>query len=260
MAERHICIVGTAPTYRDAPWDDPRVEMWCLNDFHVLQPKRADRWFDLHPFDKFYFSEPGKRVLAHHVPAGFFIRPRGHVEFLRSQMIPVYVQDARMLGTPSAKTFPKADVEAAVGPHFASSPAWMLGLALMEGVTDLYIYGIHLATEWEYLRQKPNFSFLLGLAAGRGVRLHLPKTAPLIRESHQYAYDPDPDLPKVAIQRRIEDLQSQLAIVKKQIAAKKWYHRKDPNLYSRKAWLTAQIGDAQNSLQSVIANRSPIGA
>jgi len=257
--ERRICIVGTAPTWRDAPWDDPSIEMWCLNDFWILHPKRADKWFDLHPLDKMHFAQPGKKLQAHEVPAGHFIRPHGHLEFLRSQSIPVYVQDAKLLGSPSARTFPKAEVEAAVGPHFASSPAWMLGLALAEGVTELHVYGIHLATEWEYMRQKPNFAFLLGLAAGRGVKIVVPKTAPLLRESHQYAYQPDPDIAKVKVQRKIQGLQAQLATVEKQIAAKKWY-QKGTNLYSRKNWLHAQITDLQLELQSVMAARSPIGA
>ena len=258
--DKRICIVGTAPTWVDAPWDDPSIEMWLLNDMHVLKPKRADRWFDLHPFDKFHFSTPGKKVLKHDVPAGAFIRPAGHIEWLRSQTIPVYVQDATWLGTPNARTFPREDVIKAVGPHFASSPAWMVGLALMEGATEIQIFGIHLATEWEYLKQKPNMAFLLGLAAGRGVRIVVPKTAPLLRESHQYAYQDDPDVPKITVQRQIEGLQQQLAIVQRQIAARKWYQWRDPNLASRKAWLTAQIGDAQYALQKVMASRSPIGA
>lgn len=259
MSEKRICIVGTAPTWRDAPWDDPSIEFWLLNDMHVLKPKRADRWFDLHPFDQFYFPPPGKKVFKHDVPAGAFVRPAGHIEWLKSQTIPVYVQDAKWLGTPSARTFPKAQVEAAVGPHFASSPAWMLGLAIAEGATEIQMFGIHLATEWEYLKQKPNMAFLLGLAAGRGIRIVVPRTAPLLRESHQYAYQDDPDVPKIVVQRKIDGLQQQLSIVMKQLAAKKWYQRTNPNLESRKAWLTAQIGDAHLELQRVIARRSPIG-
>lgn len=259
MSERRICIVGTAPTWRSAPWDDPSVEMWLLNDMHVLNPPRADRWFDLHPFDKFYFTKPNGKVFAHEVPAGAFVRPQGHLEFLKRQTIPVYVQDAALLGTPNARTFPKADVEKAVGPHFASSPAWMLGLALLEGVSEIYIYGIHLATEWEYMRQKPNFAFLLGVAAGRGVKIHVPPMAPLLRESHQYAYEEDPDVPKNRVKKRIDALRSELRTVEDRIAAVKWYQRIDPNLKSRRSWLRAQIGDAQYALQSVMAKRSPIG-
>jgi hypothetical protein len=258
--ERRVCIVGTAPTWKEAPWDDPSMEFWCLNDFHLLKPKRADRWYDLHPFDHMYFHSGGKKILSHQVPPGYFIRPQGHLEFLKAQSIPVYVQDASLLGTPNARTFPKADVEAAVGPYFASSPAWMVGHALAEGVTELHIYGIHLATEWEYLKQKPNMAFLLGMAAGRGVKIVIPKTAPLLRESHQYAYQVDPDLPKVAIKRRMDGLQMELRAVEQKMAVRRWWQRVDPNWATRKAWLQAQLMDCQLELQSVAANRSPIGA
>lgn len=257
--EKRICILGTAPTWRDAPFDDPSIEMWALNDAHVLGMPRADAWFDLHPIDKMYFRDPRKKVYAHEVPVGHFVRPVGHLEFLKRQTIPVYVQDAKQLGSPSAVTFPKAEVEAALGPHFASSPAWMVGLALLEGVTELHIYGIHLATEWEYLKQKSNLTFLLGIAAGRGVQLVLPKGSPLLRESHQYGYQPDPDLAKVKLQRKLDQVQQQMAIIEKQLKAQRWWKRSDPNLASRKVWLQAQALDLQHAIQIVVANRSPVG-
>lgn len=258
VKERRICIMGTAPTWRDVPWNDPTLELWGLNDFYVLNPPRVDRWFDLHPLDKMHFASRTKKIHAHQVPAGYFVRPEGHLEWLRAQSIPVYVQDAKALGSRSAVTFPKAEIEQMIGPYFASSPAWMVGLALLEGVTELHIYGIHLATEWEYLKQKPNLAFLLGLAAGRGVKLVLPKGSPLLTESHQYAYDVDPDVPKVAVQRRMQGLQQQLAIVEKQ-AQRRWWQRADPNLASRKAWLQAQIMDAQLGIQHIVAGRTPAG-
>ena len=257
--ERRVCIVGTAPTWRQAPWDDPSVEMWLLNDMHVLNPPRADAWYDLHPFDQMYFRSRDKKIYADQVPVGHFVRPEGHIDWLRKQTIPVYVQDAKLLGSPSARTFPYADVVKALGPNFASSPAWMVGHALLEGVTELLVYGIHLATEWEYTKQKPNLSFLLGVAAGKGVKITIPGAAPLLRESHLYAYESDPDLKKLVIQRRMQHLEQQRAIVKKQIAARKWYARADPNHASRLAWLNAQIADAHLALQTVLAGRSPVG-
>lgn len=257
--ERRVCIMGTAPTWKDIPWDDPTLEIWALNDAHVLNPRRVDRWFDLHPFDKMFFANKQKKILAHQVPAGYFVRPEGHIEWLRRQTIPVYVQDATQLGSPSAVTFPREEIEKRLGPNFASSPAWMVGLALIEGVTELHIYGIHLATEWEYLKQKPNLLFLLGLAAGRGVKIVLPKGSPLLAETHRYAYDVDPDVAKVSVQRRMSGLQQQKALLEKQVASRKWYSRPDPNLQTRLSWLDAQLMDAQLDLQCVIAGRAPAG-
>lgn len=256
---KRIAIIGTAPTWKSTPFDDPTLEIWALNDMWVLNLPRADRWFDLHPIDHMYFRKDGKPVFQGDVPAGFFVRPAGHLEWLRKQTIPVYVQDAKALGSPSAVTFPKDAIEAKFGKHFASSPAWMIGLALLEGVTELHIYGIHLATEWEYVKQKPNMTFLLGLAAGLGVKVVLPKGCPLLAESHQYAFEEDPDTPKVALKRKLARLQAEADAVTRLAQKRKWYQRRDPNHASRLAFLHAQMMDCQLGIQHVMAGKPPVG-
>lgn len=257
MSERRIAIIGTAPTWKSTPWDDPTLEIWCLNDFHVLNPPRADRWFDIHPLDKMYFRDPRQgKVRAEDVPPGYFVRPAGHLEWLKSQQIPVYLQEARP-DFPSSRTFPKAEIEAKFGPYFASTPAWMIGLALLEGVSEIHVYGVHLATEWEYVRQKPNMAFLLGLAAGLGVKVVLPQGCPLLKEPHQYAYEPDPDIPKIAAQRRVTALKlERQAVAARQ--GRRWWQR-DRNIASRLAWLDAQILDAKLGVSHVMAGQTPAG-
>lgn len=257
--ERRIAIVGTAPTRNAVPYDDPTLEVWHLNDAHALKPPRADRWFDLHPLDKMYFRKEHQPVYQGDVPAGFFVRPHNHLEWLRKQTIPVYVQDAAALGSPSAVTFPRAECEQKVYPTYCSSPAWMVALALLEGVTELHVYGIHLATEWEYIHQRPNFEALLTLAAARGVKVVLPRGCPLLRASHQYGFEDDPDTARVALQRTQQRLQHEIALVKKREKGRKWYQRRDPNVRSRIAFLTAQITDCQLAMQHVRAGRAPVG-
>jgi hypothetical protein len=106
--------------------------------------------------------------------------------------------------------FPKAQIEAHFGRYFTSSPAWMMAQAILEGCRDISVYGIHLSTEFEYVKQRPNFEFLMGclLGAGKrtttvkdGVRIYesqdgrlvLPEASPVLQESFQYAFDPKPD-------------------------------------------------------------------
>lgn len=257
--ERRVAIIGTAPTWKSCPFDDPTLEIWALNDMHVLNLPRADRWYDLHPFDKMYFRPDGQPTYQSHIPAGFFVRPKGHIEWLKKQTIPVYVQDAAQLGSPSAKTFPRAEIEKAFGMRFASSPAWMVAHALMEGVTELHIYGIHLATEWEYQKQKPNLLFLMGISAAKGVRIVLPRGCPLLAETHQYAYEEDPDIPKVVLKRRMARLQEELQAHEAREKNRKWYQRKDPNFAPRKAMLLAQVADCHYGIQHVMASRPPVG-
>lgn len=257
--ERRVLIAGTAPTWKLIPWDDPTLEVWALNDMHVLNLPRADRWYDLHQIDKMYFRTEHKPVFAGDIPAGYFVRPANHLQFLRSQTIPVYVQDAAQLGSPNARTFPRAEIEAKFGRSFASSPAWMIAHALYEGVTELHIYGIHLATQWEYQKQKPNMTFLLGLAAGLGVKVVLPKGCPLLAESHQYAFEEDPDTPKVALERKMLRLKQELAYVQTREKGRKWYERRDPNYASRTSFLQAQILDCQFGIQHAHASKVPVG-
>lgn len=259
--EKRIAILGTAPTWRDCPWDDPTLEVWALNDAHVLHLPRADRWFDIHPIAEMYFHDRSQALHAGDVPAGKFVRPVGHLEWLRSQTIPVYLHDAAdaaRIGTPTARAFPREAIEAKFGSNFMSSPAWMIGLALLEGVTELHIYGIHLATEWEYLKQKPNMTFLLGLAAGLGVKVVLPRGCPLLKESHRYAYEPDPEIPKRQAERRVQALIAQRDQITR-LPRPKWYQRADQNRASRLAWLTAQITDAKLGVMHVTAGQTPAG-
>lgn len=258
MSERRVAIVGTAPTWKATPWDDPTLEIWALNDMHVLNLPRADRWYDLHPLDKMWFRKEHKPVFQGDVPAGFFVRPANHLEWLKQQTIPLYLQ-AQHPEIPASRTFPKDAIEAKFGKHFASSPAWMIGHALLEGVTELHIYGIHLATEWEYLRQKPNMTFLLGLAAGLGVKVVLPKGCPLLAESHQYAFEEDPDTPKVALKRKSARIQEEINFLKHREKGRRWFERRDPNYASRLAFLQAQLMDCQLGIQHVTAGRAPVG-
>src|SRR6185369_9655119 len=93
---------------------------------------------------------------------------------------------------------------------------------------ELHIYGIHLATEHEYVEQRPNFEMLCGALLGRGKRtmsvrdgmrryetsdgiLVLPEAAPVLQSNFQYAFQTRPaaytetvkwDLHKLDIKRQ----------------------------------------------------------
>lgn len=213
-----VAIVGTAQSWRDTPWTDPGLSVWSLNDAYRLPGfARADRWFDFHPLDRFYHVPEGQtQVYAHQIPPGYYVRPPDHLAWLSRQQIPVYLhpdyrtQHPEAAAWPHARAFPKAEVEAHFGRYFTSSPGWMLALAIMEGARDVAIYGIHLATEFEYVQQRPNFEFLIGrvLGAGKvtttvkdGMRHYetadghvaLPEASPVLQANFQYAFDVRPD-------------------------------------------------------------------
>ena len=248
-------IVGTAPTWKAVPWDDPTLAIWALNDMHLMSLPRVDRWYDLHPFDQFYYRDPKQGVLrAEDVQAGMFVRPVGHLDWLAKQSIPVYVQktDARV---PRGIVFPRAEIEVKFGAWFDSTPAWMVAHALLEGYREIHIYGIHLATEWEYLKQKPNMVYLLGLAVGLGAKIVLAKGSPLLGGSHAYAYEADPALPVTEAHRAMARLERELAVLTKQVGSSRWMRRADPVLQARVRHLKARILDAQLQVEWALAHK-----
>lgn len=199
MTGKRIAIVGTAETWKQTPWDDPTLEIWTLNDAYVLGFPRIDRHFELHPLDKMAFRPASQKVLkASDIPPGYYARPEGHLEWLKraAQTIPVYLQQAPDPSWPvNAQRFPIEQVEAAFGAYWASGPAYMVALAMLEGASEIHVYGIHLATQQEYVDQRPNFEWWLGVAAGRGIKIVMAEASPVLKHGWRYAYDPKPVTP-----------------------------------------------------------------
>lgn len=197
--KKRICIVGTAESWKNAPFDDPTIEIWNLNDGYCLNLPRIDRHFEIHPLDKMVFRSAGQKVVkASDIPPGHYMRPKGHIEWLKkmAQTIPVYLQDEPDASWPvNAKRFPVEQVDATFGTYWASGPAYMVALAILEGVSEIQVYGIHLATEQEYRDQRPNFEHLLGIARGRGITVVMADTSPVMKHGWRYAYEPKPQAP-----------------------------------------------------------------
>ena len=215
---QRVAIVGTAGSWKQTPWNDAGLSIWSLNDaWRMPGFVRADAWFDFHPQDKFFHAPKDQPVYAHQVPPGHYVRPSTHVAWLaqQAQTIPVYLHPDYLTQRPEAKDwpharpFPKADIEATFGRYFTSSPAWMLALAMLQGATEVHIYGIHLSTEHEYIEQRPQFEYLIGrflngtsitLETKDGLRTYrsgdrtlvLPESSPILQSNFQYAFEPRP--------------------------------------------------------------------
>jgi len=248
-------IIGTAQTWKLAPWNDPSVEIFGLNDGYVLGHKMTGRWalprmngwYDLHPFSHMSFRPIDQKVVsAFDAPVGAYLRPAGHLEWLRAQQIPIWVNQ-KPLGWPDhIKEFPRKELEAKYGTYFTSTPSWMLVHLLEQGYNELHVYGIHLATNWEYQAQRPGFEFWLSHAINRGVKIVLPEKCPLLKSKHVYAYEPKPDLPLQAAQLETAKVKARGAQLQKQLAALKWYERgRRKDLESRLAVINLELQDAR---------------
>ena len=225
--EKRVAIVGTAPSWKQAPFADPSIEIWGLNDGYACRDAqgrglpRADRWFELHPLNHMYFRDLHQRVIYDKdVPKGFYVRPKGHLEWLadQSKRIPVYLQGHPPLGFgPNAQRFPIESVEAEFGSYWAAGPSYEIALAILEGFTEIQVWGIHLSTEQEYIDQRPNFEHLLGIARGRGIKVVMAEQSPVLKHGWKYAYEPRPQKPVDPILVQIRQIKERRATVTAQL-------------------------------------------
>ena len=244
VVKKRGAIVGTAPTFRLTPFHDPTLDIFGLNDGYVLGIPRATMWIDAHPIPEMSFRPKGQRVVeASDVPVGAYLRPEGHLEWLKTRPFPVYLHDCHEAGCydlpkeqrshdpypfpawPNAKPFPFKALRAKYGDYVSSTPAWMLLWMMEQGYNEIHIYGIHLATEWEYIKQKPNMEFLIGMALGRGVQFVIPEKSTLLKGKHVYAVEPKDGLAVERVSQRIQAIKAQGHRLQQLLAEVPWYAR-----------------------------------
>lgn len=163
---RKIALIGNAPTVHHAPWHDQSWEIWA-HASSAPYVQRVDRYFDLHP-KKFWAK--GKRWSP------------DYAKWLARLETPVYMQ-RRYHDVPRSVRYPHERIVAEFPwRYFTSQAAWMIALALTEGVTHLGFYGIHYSSDAEHAAQRAGCEFWMGIAIGRGVHLAIPEGNPLLRE------------------------------------------------------------------------------
>lgn len=174
---------GSDSTLADAPWDDPSWKLWGHTSARGKYRRPADLLFDLHPRE--LWSDPVKK---HWDPT--------FTQWLRQNTIPIYMQKRWAAEAPASMEYPYRRVMAEWGahPYFTNQLAWMIALALTEGVTHIGVYGCEYSTESEYGPQRGSAEFWCGVAIGRGVQVCLPPTCSLLREPRlAYGYESHPN-------------------------------------------------------------------
>jgi len=166
---RKVALLGgVASTLAHAPFDDPSWAIWSHSSVVPKLARRVDRWFDLHP--PHCFQE---------------VRKCGRADYygwLKRCTTPVYMQK-HYPEIPASVRYPIERIRAEwpMVP-FGSQTAWMIALALTEGVTHIGLFGIHYQFETEYAEQRANAELWVGIAMGKGVHVVIPDGTPLARE------------------------------------------------------------------------------
>mgnify|MGYP001608096109 FL=1 len=273
---KRCAVIGTAQSWNQCPWEDQGLEVWSLNDAYLRGIPRMTRWYDLHPTHQWVTQSAAQARISsgalgrHAMPAGGYLRPDTHAQWLATRPFPVYVLQPRP-DWPTSRAFPFAEILQAFAPlwpwrrartgqilagtdYETSTPAWMLLHALLEGYQEIHVYGIHLATEWEYIEQRPNFEWLLGLAAGRGVKIVLPQMAPLCRGPFRYGLELKADVPLKELTQQAEQIKAEGALLQQRHAAlSRWQIGARGNARARLQRLDWELTDTRRGIDRLKA-------
>jgi hypothetical protein len=180
MEPKKIAIVGFAASYREAPFDDPTVEIWGMNELWKYLP-RWDRWFELHPRE--VFAKEGDRDQAAH-EAWLQAQPADKPIYMIQRHPDIPGSVPYPLAEMSARFFPGQD-----RPYFTSSIAFMLALAIAEGATWIGVYGIDLASDTEYANQRAAAEYFIGIARGLGITVVIAAGSALLKTAEIYGFE-----------------------------------------------------------------------
>ena len=151
-----VAIIGLAHESRNqAPWEDKEWELWGLPWDNFGWPLFT-RSFEMHD-SRLLNSEHSKRG-------------EGYAQRLKDCQ--PYTQD----------NYPFESVSKSIGQaYWNSSIAYAMAMAIHEGAEEIGIYGVHMSGTDEYAYQRPNMEYLIGVARGKGIKVHIPEESSLCK-------------------------------------------------------------------------------
>lgn len=168
-----VAILGSASSsLQDAPWMSKSVERWAGASFYKYHKNLAglvDRWFEIHK----------------------------DVEQLRSGWLGWAIENQQRcdLQEPhpeleNSSAYPIDRITSKFGRYFTSTASYMIALAIDEGAEGIGLFGVNMSTEGEYRNQRSCCEYLVGVARGMGIKVHIANGSPLFREKRGlYGYE-----------------------------------------------------------------------
>ncbi len=200
-----VAIVGAAPTSRHlAPVTDPTWQIWTCSPSNRTKISRVDSWFELHSI-----VDLESERWSNWVPE--------YAAYLKALTCPVYMQTVNNV-VPNAVAFPKDQVMAEFGPmFFTSSMAFMIALAIMQGATEIGIYGVDCAANGEYEYERPGVQYFVKVARDRGITVTIPPQSDLDAPVPTYGYG-DASPAAIKLKMHAFELRDRINVMESRIA------------------------------------------
>jgi hypothetical protein len=160
-----VAILGLAQSSRHlAPWKDASWELWGLA--WDSERYRYQRVFEMH--DRNDLKRAHKQLEP-------YLEKVGHCSR-------VYMQHP-FPEVETSEAYPFERVAEVCGAYWESSIGYALALAITEGAEEIGVYGVDMRADEEYAYQRANCEYLIGLARGKGIKVHIPEVSPLLKFS-----------------------------------------------------------------------------
>lgn len=191
-----VCICGTNLLTRHLVNFNLDADYWYQNESYSAGTVLENHWTT---------GKPCHGVFQMHAPPIWKSdnsgRHPGHFNWLKKTNIPVWMQE-HFEDVPASRKYPLEEITAALlpnltrndgdlyesaAPYFTSTTAYMLALAIYQGYQQIYLYGIEMASDTEYVRQRDGVTFWIGVAIGRGINVVLQKKS-LLMAGPLYGY------------------------------------------------------------------------
>lgn len=217
---KKVSIIGFAGSWYQAPWKDKDMDFWGINELYKYSGPEAakykvnphyDVWFEIHDI----LNSPSKQQ-------------KEHQNFLQTLNIPLVTQK-HWDKYPSSMAYPRKEVKeyfnsnfvmSGVGAEFtdySNQISWMTALAIMLGYEEIHIYGVDMAANTEYNFQRASCQFFIGYAAGKGIKVLIPKSSELCKHYCDYGFETD-NAGRHRTKDRIKDLNHKLRDMEQRLA------------------------------------------
>lgn len=203
---KRIAIIGTAPQWQLAPFENPDWEIWGIYGV-ACAGRRLSRLYELH--DAAIILDMAAKQY-----------PDGRYFDVAKSMGANYITKDPFAQCPDATRFDFKDKIDRYGPYFASSASWLIADAIDEGADEIGIWGVNMSSDGEYAHQKPSCSYLLGYAKAKGIKVTIPSSSELLAITHQYGYQQEPRFLQ-NINQRVAEVEAQLSAHKNNLEVSK---------------------------------------
>jgi hypothetical protein len=165
---RTVAIVGNGRTRDRAPHDDPKVDIWTMNNHAMLWQRRTTAVFEMHPdaLTTDRYGEDYRTWLKQDHPFPIYMHDP-HPE------IPASVQYPRlpMIGIYKGR--------APIRDFYTTTPPYCLALAYFLEYDRVELYGIDMDHEDRQAHRDSVF-FWLGYLNAKGIEIYIPETSALM--------------------------------------------------------------------------------